>query len=135
MYLSEVHAGGADNAIILGQYLAKIIINKITITSPTQLGRHFTPIWWTPSASRPTSHAYTSISSVPGTVPVRLIAAPWNAMMQTANEIMRYAEESDDGETQHVDVNTMGKYANQYISQQIFNILNAQAVTTDYEEN
>ncbi|MDX7808129.1 hypothetical protein [Aeromonas caviae] len=55
--------------------------------------------------------------------------------MQTANEIMRYAEESDDGETQHVDVNTMGKYANQYISQQIFNILNAQAVTTDYEEN
>ncbi|MFQ2792095.1 alpha/beta hydrolase family protein [Aeromonas caviae] len=31
MYLSEVHAGGADNAIILGQYLAKIIINKRTM--------------------------------------------------------------------------------------------------------
>jgi len=29
----------------------------------------------------------------------------------------------------------MEKYANQYISQQIFNILTAQAVTTDYDEN
>jgi len=60
---------------------------------------------------------------------------PWNAMMLISNDIMRYAEESDDGEIQHVDVNTMEKYANQYISQQIFNILTAQAVTTDYDEN
>lgn len=56
-------------------------------------------------------------------------------MMLISNDIMRYAEESDDGEIQHVDVNTMEKYANQYISQQIFNILTAQAVTTDYDEN
>src|SRR3546814_19667745 len=30
MDLSEVHAGGAGNAPILGQYLAKIILNKDT---------------------------------------------------------------------------------------------------------
>src|SRR3546814_3867395 len=29
----------------------------------------------------------------------------------------------------------MEKHANQYISQQIFNILTAQAVTTDYDQN
>jgi len=60
---------------------------------------------------------------------------PWNAMMLISNDIMRYAEESDDGGIQHIDVNAMEKYANQYISQQIFNILTAQAVTTDYDEN
>lgn len=60
---------------------------------------------------------------------------PWNAMMLISNDIMRYAEETDDGEIQYVDVNAMEKYANQYISQQIFNILTAQAVTTDYDEN
>lgn len=60
---------------------------------------------------------------------------PWNAMMLISNDIMRYAEETDDGDIQHIDVNTMEKYANQYISQQIFNILTAQAVTTDYDEN
>lgn len=60
---------------------------------------------------------------------------PWNAMMLISNDIMRYAEETDDGGIQHIDVNTMEKYANQYISQQIFNILTAQAVTTDYDEN
>ena len=60
---------------------------------------------------------------------------PWNAMMLISNDIMRYAEETDDGEIQHIDVNAMEKYANQYISQQIFNILTAQAVTTDYDEN
>lgn len=60
---------------------------------------------------------------------------PWNAMMLISNDIMRYAEETDDGGIQHVDVNAMEKYANQYISQQIFNILTAQAVTTDYDEN
>jgi len=60
---------------------------------------------------------------------------PWNAMMLISNDIMRYAEETDDGDIQHIDVSTMEKYANQYISQQIFNILTAQAVTTDYDEN
>ena len=60
---------------------------------------------------------------------------PWNAMMLISNDIMRYAEETDDGVIQQIDVNAMEKYANQYISQQIFNILTAQAVTTDYDEN
>lgn len=60
---------------------------------------------------------------------------PWNAMMLISNDIMRYAEETDDGDIQHIDVNAMEKHANQYISQQIFNILTAQAVTTDYDEN
>jgi hypothetical protein len=48
---------------------------------------------------------------------------------------MRYAEENDDGNIQNIDVNAMEKHANQYISQQIFNILTAQAVTTDYDQN
>jgi len=60
---------------------------------------------------------------------------PWNAMMLISNDIMRYAEETDDATIQQIDVNTMEKYANQYISQQIFNILTAQATTTDYDEN
>ncbi|WP_018142203.1 hypothetical protein [Thioalkalivibrio sp. ALJ7] len=60
---------------------------------------------------------------------------PWNAMMLISNDIMRYAEETDDGNIRHVDVNAMERYANQYISQQIFNILTAQAVTTDYDED
>ncbi|WP_313364777.1 hypothetical protein [Pseudomonas sp.] len=60
---------------------------------------------------------------------------PWNAMMLISNDIMRYAEESDDGTIHNIDVNAMEKHANQYISQQIFNILTAQAVTTDYDQN
>ncbi|WP_377307027.1 FtsZ/tubulin family protein [Planctobacterium marinum] len=61
---------------------------------------------------------------------------PWNAMMLISNDIMRYAEENDNGGTiNEIDVNAMEKHANQYISQQIFNILTAQAVTTDYDEN
>ncbi len=61
---------------------------------------------------------------------------PWNAMMLISNDIMRYAEQSDvDGTTKYIDVNSMETHANQYISQQIFNILTAQAVTTDYDEN
>ncbi|ACE83858.1 hypothetical protein [Cellvibrio japonicus] len=60
---------------------------------------------------------------------------PWNAMMLISNDIMRYAEATDEGNIPHIDVNAMEKYANQYISQQIFNILTAQAVTTDYDEN
>ncbi|NTS77137.1 hypothetical protein HR060_09655 [Catenovulum sp. SM1970] len=61
---------------------------------------------------------------------------PWNAMMLISNDIMRYAEQNDsDGGIQYIDVNSMEKHANQYISQQIFNILTAQAVTTDYDEN
>ena len=61
---------------------------------------------------------------------------PWNSMMLISNDIMRYAEQNDSGGgIQHIDVNAMEKHANQYISQQIFNILTAQAVTTDYDEN
>jgi len=60
---------------------------------------------------------------------------PWNAMMLVSNDIMRYAEEADGNTMQNVDVNTMEKYANQYISQQIFNILTAQAVTNDYDQD
>ncbi len=60
---------------------------------------------------------------------------PWNAMMLISNDIMRYAEESDQGSIQNLDVNAMERYANQYISQQIFNILTAQAVTTDYDQD
>lgn len=60
---------------------------------------------------------------------------PWNAMMLISNDIMRYAEESEGTDMHNVDVNTMEKYANQYISQQIFNILTAQAVTTDYDQD
>ncbi|GAA0831774.1 MULTISPECIES: hypothetical protein [Marinomonas] len=60
---------------------------------------------------------------------------PWNSMMLISNDIMRYAEEENGNEIDDIDVNTMEKYANQYISQQIFNILTAQAVTTDYDED
>ncbi|MEH6652077.1 MAG: hypothetical protein V7707_18800 [Motiliproteus sp.] len=60
---------------------------------------------------------------------------PWNAMMLISNDIMRYAERNNASSIQDIDVNSMEKYANQYISQQIFNILTAQAVTTDYDEN
>lgn len=68
-----------------------------------------------------------------GTIVERL--RPWNSMMLISNDIMRYAEEADSGRMQNVDVNTMEKYANQYISQQIFNILTAQAVTKDYDQD
>jgi|GEM_PF-133290 len=60
---------------------------------------------------------------------------PWNAMMLISNDIMRYAEETDDSDIQNIDVNSMEKFANQYISQQIFNILTAQSVTADYDKN
>lgn len=60
---------------------------------------------------------------------------PWNAMMLISNDIMRHAEESGDGTVQNIDVTAMERHANQYISQQIFNILTAQAVTTDYDQN
>jgi hypothetical protein len=60
---------------------------------------------------------------------------PWNSMMLISNDIMRYAEESDQGVIQKLDVNAMERYANQYISQQIFNILTAQSVTTDYDQD
>jgi hypothetical protein len=63
---------------------------------------------------------------------------PWNAMMLISNDIMRYAEQSENdeaGANRFIDVNAMEAHANQYISQQIFNILTAQALTTDYDEN
>ncbi|MGF1695129.1 hypothetical protein L4C54_05570 [Vibrio lamellibrachiae] len=60
---------------------------------------------------------------------------PWNAMMLISNDIMRYAENGEEKSKKEIDVNKMEKYANQYISQQIFNILTAQAVTSDYDEN
>lgn len=60
---------------------------------------------------------------------------PWNAMMLISNDIMRYAEANDASEGRNYDVNAMERHANQYISQQIFNILTAQAVTTDYDQD
>lgn len=57
------------------------------------------------------------------------ILRPWNALMLISNNIMRYV---DDSEGQKVDVAQMEKNANQYVSQQIFNILTAHALTTDY---
>lgn len=69
-------------------------------------------------------------ASVPG-------IRPWNAMMLISNDIMKYVDEAgiEAGNARNFDVNTMEKHANQYISQQIFNILTAQAVTADYDEN
>src|SRR5690606_7416131 len=40
-----------------------------------------------------------------------------------------------DGSVHNMDVTAMERHANQYISQQIFNILTAQAVTSDYDQN
>jgi hypothetical protein len=62
---------------------------------------------------------------------------PWNSMMLISNDIMKYVDEAgaEGSEIRNFDVNTMEKHANQYISQQIFNILTAQAVTADYDEN
>ncbi|MBJ7539278.1 hypothetical protein [Marinomonas transparens] len=233
MDLSEVHAGGAGNAPILGQYLAKIILNKDTTTfhndewrqlhsylvdscgikanqsrlyfyifsagggtgsgmasefglaqqfsylsktfdyrsdqSQSQLAdkRHsfvFEPIFTSGICILPNiSGKNVEISEalhinagrlltkyiseewnfsyneereddeVPGDMMKRI--RPWNSMMLISNDIMRYAEEENGGDAQNIDVNTMEKYANQYISQQIFNILTAQAVTTDYDKD
>lgn len=61
---------------------------------------------------------------------------PWNALMLISNDIMKYANvQTDEQANQDIDVNAMEKYANQYVSQQIFNILTAQALTADYDEN
>lgn len=230
MDLSEVHAGGAGNAPILGQYLAKIILNKDTdkftnqdwkfihsylIDScgikanqsrlyfyifsagggtgsgmasefglaqqyaymrktfevrPTDLAeddRHrsfvFEPIFTSGICILPNitsqqvsvsealhinagrslckylseewDFSYNYDDDGEGDASVMQRIRPWNAMMLISNDIMRYAEETDDGQAEDIDVNSMEKYANQYISQQIFNILTAQAVTTDYDEN
>ncbi|MDX1537947.1 hypothetical protein [Arsukibacterium sp.] len=230
MDLSEVHAGGAGNAPILGQYLAKIILNKDTqrfsnaewkfihsylidscgikanqsrlyfyifsagggtgsgmasefglaqqyaymsktfdtrpVTENEENRGHsfvFEPIFTSGICILPNisdhgvemsealhinagrllckylseewdfSYNFDNENSSESSVMHRI--RPWNAMMLISNDIMRYAEETDDGDIQHIDVNAMEKYANQYISQQIFNILTAQAVTTDYDEN
>ena len=230
MDLSEVHAGGAGNSPILGQYLAKIILNKHTdqftnqdwkfihsylidscgikanqsrlyfyifsagggtgsgmasefglaqqysymnktfdIRSEKELASHnqsfvFEPIFTSGICILPnisaqhieTSEAlhinagrllckylaeewdfsYSLDNEDSDTTNVINRIRPWNAMMLISNDIMRYAEQNDtDGGIQFIDVNSMEKHANQYISQQIFNILTAQAVTTDYDEN
>ncbi len=230
MDLSEVHAGGAGNSPILGQYLAKIILNKHTdqftnqdwkfihsylidscgikanqsrlyfyifsagggtgsgmasefglaqqysymnktfdIRSEKELASHnqsfvFEPIFTSGICILPnisaqhieTSEAlhinagrllckylaeewdfsYSVDNEDTNTESVINRIRPWNAMMLISNDIMRYAEQNDsDGGIQFIDVNSMEKHANQYISQQIFNILTAQAVTTDYDEN
>jgi transcriptional regulator with XRE-family HTH domain len=57
---------------------------------------------------------------------------PWNALMLISNNIMSHIEKSDD--SQKIDVTKMEEYANQYVAQQIFNILTAQAQTKDYDE-
>ncbi|MFT6656385.1 MAG: hypothetical protein ACJAWI_003168, partial [Marinomonas primoryensis] len=231
MDLSEVHAGGAGNAPILGQYLAKIILNKDATTFQNENWKHmhsylvdscgikanqsrlyfyifsagggtgsgmasefglaqqfsylsktfdyrsdqnplvdkrhsfvFEPIFTSGICILPNiSGKNVEISEalhinagrlltkyiseewnfsyneereedeVPADVMERI--RPWNSMMLISNDIMRYAEEEDGGDADNIDVNTMEKYANQYISQQIFNILTAQAVTTDYDED
>ncbi|NMP32314.1 hypothetical protein HII17_12140 [Thalassotalea sp. M1531] len=230
MDLSEVHAGGAGNAPILGQYLAKIILNKDTdqftnqdwkfihsylidscgikanqsrlyfyifsagggtgsgmasefglaqqysymnktfdIKSERDLASHnqsfvFEPIFTSGICILPNiSEQYVETSEALHINAGRLLCKylseewnfsysmdnenattsnmiqrirPWNAMMLISNDIMRYAEQNDDeGGIQFIDVNSMERHANQYISQQIFNILTAQAVTTDYDEN
>jgi len=231
MDLSEVHAGGAGNAPILGQYLAKMILNKETehfsntdwqfihsylidscgikanqsrlyfyifsagggtgsgmasefglaqqysymsktfdIRSEKEISTHgqsfvFEPIFTSgicilPNINDPSIEVSEALhinagrllckylaeewdfsynldnekEHVEGESPYRI--RPWNAMMLISNDIMRYAEQSDtNGGIKYIDVNTMEKHANQYISQQIFNILTAQAVTTDYDDN
>ncbi|MGE8359650.1 MAG: hypothetical protein ACN6P4_06630, partial [Pseudomonas sp.] len=230
MDLSEVHAGGAGNAPILGQYLAKIILNKDTqrfsnadwkfihsylidscgikanqsrlyfyifsagggtgsgmasefglaqqyaYMSKTFDSKHikdsgenrdhsfvFEPIFTSgicilPNISDQRSEMSEALHINAGRLLCKYLAEewdfsynfdneensdesvmrrirPWNAMMLISNDIMRYAEESDDGNIQNIDVNAMERHANQYISQQIFNILTAQAVTTDYDQN
>ncbi|MBC7209351.1 MAG: hypothetical protein H5U33_02455, partial [Pseudomonas sp.] len=230
MDLSEVHAGGAGNAPILGQYLAKIILNKDTqrfssadwklihsylidscgikanqsrlyfyifsagggtgsgMASEFGLAQQysymnktfdtkpadendgksghsfvFEPIFTSgicvlPNASDHRSEMSEALHINAGRLLCKYLSEewdfsynfdnedsseasvmgrirPWNAMMLISNDIMRYAEESDDGTIQNIDVNAMEKHANQYISQQIFNILTAQAVTTDYDQN
>lgn len=230
MDLSEVHAGGAGNAPILGQYLAKIILNKDTNhfssadwklihsylidscgikanqsrlyfyifsagggtgsgmasefglaqqfsymnktfdTKPTdendsKRGRSFVfePIFTSgicvlPNISDHRSEMSEALHINAGRLLCKYLSEewdfsynfenedsseasvmgrirPWNAMMLISNDIMRYAEASDDGNIENIDVNAMERHANQYISQQIFNILTAQAVTTDYDQN
>jgi len=230
MDLSEVHAGGAGNAPILGQYLAKIILNKDTqrFSSPDWKMIHsylidscgikanqsrlyfsifsagggtgsgmasefglaqqhsymnktfdtkpmdehdgksghsfvFEPIFTSgicvlPNISDHRSEMSEALHINAGRLLCKYLSEewdfsynfanedsseasvmgrirPWNAMMLISNDIMRYAEENDDGNIQNIDVNAMEKHANQYISQQIFNILTAQAVTTDYDQN
>lgn len=231
MDLSEVHAGGAGNAPILGQYLAKIILNKETSSFSNDAWKHmhsylldscgikanqsrlyfyifsagggtgsgmasefglaqqysymsktfdyhsvesqlsdkrhsfvFEPIFTSGICILPNlSGNKVEVSEalhmnagrllckylseewdfsynveredddLPGNMMARI--RPWNSMMLISNDIMRYAEETDGDVEADIDVNTMEKYANQYISQQIFNILTAQAVTTDYDED
>ncbi|MVW76184.1 hypothetical protein [Pseudomonas xionganensis] len=230
MDLSEVHAGGAGNAPILGQYLAKIILNKDTqrftnedwkfihsylidscgikanqsrlyfyifsagggtgsgMASEFGLAQQFAymsktfdtknfdenpenrdhsfvfePIFTSgicilPNISDQRSEMSEALHINAGRLLCKYLAEewdfsynfdneenseasvmrrirPWNAMMLISNDIMRYAEETDDGNIQNIDVNAMERHANQYISQQIFNILTAQAVTTDYDQN
>ncbi len=227
MDLSEVHAGGAGNAPILGQYLAKIILNRETekFNTPTWRDVHaylvdscgikanqsrlyfyifsagggtgsgmasefglaqqyaylsktfevkpeddddrrhsfvFEPIFTSGICILPNitdnkvelsealhinagrllckylseewDFSYNTDDARDSEANVLARIRPWNAMMLISNDIMRYAEESDEGHARDIDVNAMEKYANQYISQQIFNILTAQAVTTDYDE-
>ena len=231
MDLSEVHAGGSGNAPILGQYLAKMILNKETehfsnpdwqfihsylidscgikanqsrlyfyifsagggtgsgmasefglaqqysymsktfdIRSEKEIASHgqnfvFEPIFTSgicilPNINDPSIEVSEALHINAGRLLCKYLAEewdfsynlenekdhsedgspyrirPWNAMMLISNDIMRYAEQSDtNGDIKCIDVNTMEKYANQYISQQIFNILTAQAVTTDYDDN
>ena len=230
MDLSEVHAGGAGNAPILGQYLAKIILNKDTqrftnedwkfihsylidscgikanqsrlyfyifsagggtgsgMASEFGLAQQFAymsktfdtksfdetpenrdhsfvfePIFTSgicilPNISDQRSEMSEALHINAGRLLCKYLAEewdfsynfdneenseesvmrrirPWNAMMLISNDIMRYAEESGDGSIHNIDVTAMERHANQYISQQIFNILTAQAVTTDYDQN
>ncbi len=228
MDLAEIHAGGAGNAPILGQYLAKIILQKNThqfsdyrwkdfhsylidscgikanqsrlffyifsagggtgsgmasefgmAQQYSYMSKTFQPNQNKPSKSQRQSFVFEPIFSAgicilpnlsrerleisealyinTGRLLCKYLAEewdysynnphsmhgndfmdklrPWNTMLLISNDIMRYAEENTDNISSNIDVNRMERYANEYISQQIFNILTAQALTSDYDED
>ncbi|WP_156634177.1 hypothetical protein [Methylobacterium sp. Leaf113] len=62
---------------------------------------------------------------------------PFNSMILISNDIMKFALISRDQAKVPSDIDTsaMEKLANQYVSQQIFNVLTAQAPITDYSSS
>jgi len=61
------------------------------------------------------------------TIPLR----PFNCMLVISNDIMQFEEDGDSSKP--LDITDMERKANRYVSQQIFNILTAQASTSDYD--
>lgn len=56
---------------------------------------------------------------------------PFNCLIIISNDIMQFEEDSEN--TKPLDITEMERKANRYVSQQIFNILTAQASTSDYD--